>query len=79
MRTYGAASSGVISGVGLAIAKTIASRFMRASASAGRTFAPDRPITTSAPSMTSAGAPERFSSLELSAYQRLISGIEPSR
>ena len=40
IRTYGAASSGATSGLGLAIANTIASRFMRASASAGITRAP---------------------------------------
>ena len=34
-RTYGAASSGITSGFGLAIAKTIASSFILPSASAG--------------------------------------------
>src|SRR3954453_20972751 len=79
MRAYGAASSGVTSGVGLAIAKTIAPSFIRAGASAGSTRAPDRPMNRSAPSMTSAGEPARRSGFELSAYQRLIAFIEPSR
>ena len=78
-RAYGSASSGVTSGVGLAIAKTIASRFIRASASAGITRAPERPMNRSAPSITSAGPPARFSGFVDSANQRLIGGIEPSR
>ena len=60
IRTYGAASSGLTSGLGLAIANTIASLFMRASASAGSARAPETPISRSAPSITSAGAPERL-------------------
>ncbi len=78
IRTYGAASSGVTSGVGLAIAKTIASRFIRASASGGMTRAPESPMKRSMPSMTSAGPPVSFSGFVVSAYQRLIAGIEPS-
>ena len=39
MRTCAAADSGATSGIGLAIAKTIASSFMRASASGGTTAA----------------------------------------
>ena len=62
-RAYGAASSGVTSGFGLAIANTIASRFMRASASGGITRAPERPMNRSAPSITSAGPPARRSGL----------------
>ena len=79
MRAYGAASSGVTSGFGLAIAKTIASSFMRPSASGGITRAPERPTKRSAPSITSAGPPVRCSGLVSSANQRLMSGIEPSR
>ena len=44
IRTYGAASSGLTSGLGLAIANTIASLFIRASASAGSARAPETPI-----------------------------------
>ena len=79
MRTYGAASSGLTSGLGLAIAKTIASEFMRASASTGSARAPDTPISRSAPSITSAGAPARQSGLVTCANQRLTWFIEPSR
>jgi len=73
-RTRGPASSGVTSGVGLAIANTIASSFMRWSASGGITRAPESPTNRSAPSMTSAGPPERLSGLVDSAYQRFIGG-----
>jgi hypothetical protein len=79
IRTYGAASSGVTSGVGLAIANTMASGAMRASASAGMTRAPDRPMNRSMPSMTSAGRPVRRSGLDTSAYQRFAGFIDPSR
>ena len=79
IRAYGAASSGVTSGFGLAIAKTIASRFIRASASGGITRAPERPMNRSAPSITSPGPPARLSGLVDSANQRLTSCIEPSR
>ena len=78
IRTYGAASSGVTSGVGFAIANTIASSFIFASASAGITRAPDRPMKRSMPSIASAGVPEMRSGFETSAYQRLTSFIEPS-
>ena len=74
MRAYGSASSGVTSGVGLAIANTIASSAIFASASAGITRAPERPMNRSAPSMTSGGPPWRRSSLVDSANQRLIGG-----
>ena len=79
IRTYGAASSGSTSGFGLAIANTIASSFIRSSACAGSAFAPDTPISRSAPSITSAGEPERHSGLVVSATQRLTEFIEPSR
>ncbi len=79
IRTYGAASSGLTSGVGLAIAKTIASRFIRASASAGSARAPETPIRRSMPSITSAGVPERHSGLVTSANQRLTVFMLPSR
>ena len=72
IRAYGSASSGVTSGVGLAIANTIASSAICASASAGMTRAPERPMNRSAPSMTSAGPPVRRSLLVVSANQRLI-------
>ena len=78
MRAYGRASSGVTSGLGLAIANTIASPAILASASGGITRAPDRPMNRWAPSITSAGPPWRRSSLVDSANQRLIAGIEPS-
>src|SRR3954465_13030805 len=54
IRAYGSAPPGVTSGVGLAMAKTIASSAMRESASAGMTRAPDRPTNRSAPAITSA-------------------------
>jgi hypothetical protein len=79
IRTYGAASSGLTSGLGLAIAKTIASLFMRASASAGSTRAPRQADHRSAPSITSAGLPARQSGFVDSAYQRLIGVIVPFR
>ena len=79
MRAYGAASSGVTSGFGLAIANTMASSAMRASASGGITRAPDRPMKRSAPSITSAGPPERRSGFVDSANQRLTGGIVSSR
>ena len=78
IRAYGSASSGVTSGVGFAIANTIASSAISASASAGITRAPERPTNRSAPSITSAGPPDRRSSLVDSANQRLIAVIEPS-
>ena len=71
IRTYGAASSGVTSGLGLAIANTIASLFMRAAPRAGSARAPESPISRSAPSITSAGVPARHSGLVDSANQRL--------
>ena len=68
------------SGVGLAIAKTIASLFIRASASAGSTRAPDSPISRSTPSMSvGRGARDAARGWCTSAYQRLIGFIEPSR
>ena len=79
IRTYGAASSGSTSGLGLAIANTIASRFMRSSACAGSAFAPETPISRSAPSITSAAGPARQSGLVTSEIQRLTEFIEPSR
>ena len=57
IRTYGSASSGITSGVGLAIAKTIASSAIFPSASAGMIPGPERPMNRSQPSITSAGAP----------------------
>ena len=78
MRAYGAASSGVTSGFGLAIANTIASSFMLASASGGMTRAPERPMKRSAPSMTSSGAGAALGVRDL-ANQRLTAGIVPSR
>src|SRR5216117_694398 len=54
--TRPAASSGETSGVGLAMAKTIGSGFMRPSASAGTTLAPETPISRSVPSRSSGGA-----------------------
>ena len=68
----------MISGFGLAIAKTIASRFIFCSASGSITRAPERPTNRSAPSITSAGLPWRFSGLVASANQRLIGGMLPS-
>ena len=78
MRAYGSASSGATSGVGLAIANTIASSAILASASAGITRAPESPMNRWAPSMTSCGPPWRRSALVDSANQRLMAGIEPS-
>ena len=77
IRTYGSASSGITSGVGLAIAKTIASSFIRSSDSAWMIPGPERPTNTSQPSITSSGCPWSLSGLEFSAYQRLISVISP--
>ena len=79
IRAYGRASSGLTSGVGLAIAKTIASGRMSLSASAGITRAPERPMKRSIPRIASAGVPDSFSGFVVSAYQRLIAFIEPSR
>jgi hypothetical protein len=77
IRTWGAASSGITSGVGLAIAKTIASSFIFPSASAEMIPGPERPTKRSMPSITSAGWPPSFSGFEFSAYQRLIPLISP--
>ena len=78
MRAYGAASSGSTSGVGLAIANTIASSFIRARHSGGMIRAPERPMNRSIPSIASAGFPLRRSGFVLSANQRLIGDIVPS-
>ena len=77
IRTWGAASSGITSGVGLAIAKTIASSFIFASESAWMMPGPERPMKRSMPSITSSGCPWMCSGLEFSAYQRLDSFIAP--
>ncbi len=79
IRTYGAASSGVTSGFGFAIANTIGSLRMRASASGGITRAPERPMKRSIPSITSPGPPSSCSGFVCSAYQRFIAFIDPSR
>ena len=79
MRAYGAASSGVTSGVGLAIAKTIASSFIRASASAGMTRAPgEADEQVHAVDHVGRACPASCSGFVVSANQRLIGGIEPS-
>ena len=70
IRTCSAASSGITSGSGFAIANTIASSFMRSRSAASTTPGPDRPMNRSAPSSTSAGPPRRRSQFVLSAYQR---------
>ena len=75
IRTNGAASSGITSGFGLAIAKTIASRLIADSAEASTRPGPERPMNRSAPSRTSLGPPWIFSGLVVSANQRLIAGI----
>ena len=77
-RAYGSASSGVISGFGLAIANTIASRFILCSASGSITRAPESPTNRSAPSITSAGAAMALLGVGASANQRLTGGIVPS-
>jgi hypothetical protein len=78
IRTYGSASSGSTSGLGLAIAKTIGSSFILPSASAGMIPGPERPMNRSMPSITSVGSPVSPSGLEFSAYQRFISDISPA-
>ena len=72
-----AISSGETSGVGLAIAKTIASSFILASESASMMPGPERPMKRSMPSITSSGCPWMCSGLETSAYQRLVEFISP--
>ena len=52
-----ATSSGWTSGIGLAIAKTIASAAIWRTAAAEIDRGPDRPMTTSAPGMTSFAVP----------------------
>ena len=80
IRTYGAASSGSTSGLGLAIANTIASPFIFASASAGSAFAPgDADQQVGALDHVRRGRPERRSGLVTSASQRLTEFIDPSR
>ena len=78
IRTYGSASSGITSGVGFAIAKTIASSFILSSDFASTRPGPESPMNMSHPSITSFGPPESFSGFEFSAYQRLIGDIPPS-
>src|SRR5205085_416123 len=58
------------------MAKTIGSGAIRASASAGITRAPDTPTKRSAPSITSAGPPVRWSAFVCSAYQRLTGFLD---
>ena len=77
IRTYGSASSGITSGVGFAIAKTIASSAIFPRSSASMIPGPETPMNRSQPSITSAGAPWSLSGFEFSAYQRLISLISP--
>ncbi len=55
IRTCGSASSGITSGFGLAIAKTIGSSFIFPSASAGMIPGPERPMNRSMPSITLGG------------------------
>ena len=79
IRTYGAASSGSTSGLGLAIANTIASPFIRASASAGSAFAPETPDQQVGAVDHVRRRARRHSALVVSANQRLTEFIEPSR
>src|SRR5215218_5530425 len=57
IRTYGAASSGITSGVGFAITKTIATSFILPRDSGWMIPGPERPTKMSMPSITSSGAP----------------------
>ena len=77
IRTYGAASSGITSGLGFAIANTIASSFIFSSDSGLMIPGPERPTNRSIPSITSSGLPLSCSGFEFSEYQRLISVISP--
>ena len=78
IRTYCSASSGITSGVGLAIAKTIASSFIFPSEAGSISPGPERPMNRSQPSITSLGPPESFSWLVFSANHFLMPDIEPS-
>ena len=77
IRTKGSASSGITSGVGLAIAKTIASLAIASSDLASISPGPERPMNRSAPSSTSFGPPASLFGFEISANQRFIAGIPP--
>jgi len=66
------ASSGMISGVGLAIANTIASRCMAPRSSTFTTPGPLRPMNTSAPTIASRTVPRMLSALVCSANHVFI-------
>ena len=72
------ASSGKISGVGLAQAKMMASRAMVLTISRVSAPGADTPMNTSAPRMTSAREPAFFSRLVRRAMSA-FSGLRPSR
>jgi len=71
-RTYGPASSGWISGIGFAMAKTIGSRFMALMSLSATTPGPERPMKMSAPLRASLTEPRIFFSLVCFANHSLI-------
>ena len=73
------ASSGKISGVGLAQANRIASRFMVCTISVVTAPGADTPMNTSAPASTSARLPARFCRLVTRAISSLTAFIPFSR
>ena len=72
IRTYGDASSGMISGSGLAIAKTSGSFAIFFRSSTVMSPGPARPRNRSAPAMTSDSFPFSLNGLVCAAYQSFM-------